>query len=420
MTAKWSFRAVFLYLVFGLFVYLYLFYIADTTLPQELKGSGADPETFMNSRELMLSEEYSRIRNLLYFLSVPYEWLFYFLLLVFGVSRTFSRWGEGTSSIPVVQTAIYLFWFYIASYLVIFPFEYLSFHFSKLYNISVQTFSAWMKDQVIDFWVNFLLMVVIISALYWIMRTFQQKWWLVAWLASIPFTIFLMFIQPVVIDPLYNDFTPLQDKELEAKILAIAEKADIPAEHVYQVDMSTKTNALNAYVTGVGANSRIVLWDTTLEALSDDEILFVMAHEMAHYVEKHIYVGIGSYLLMMLIGLWLIAKVMNRMVESNGKEYRIKKVSHISSLPLFLLLSSVLLFAASPLENGVSRYTETRADNYAIQMTQNPDAAVSAFQELSRVGLSQVNPPFLVKIFRYSHPSMVERIERLERFEPEE
>ena len=102
-----------------------------------------------------------------------------------------------------------------------------------------------------------------------------------------------MFLQPVVIAPLYNDFYPLKDKELEAQILELASQADIPADHVFEVNMAEKTNALNAYVTGIGANARIVLWDTTLNGLSNEQILFIMAHEMAHYVEKHIYFGIG-------------------------------------------------------------------------------------------------------------------------------
>ncbi|WP_249712589.1 M48 family metalloprotease, partial [Bacillus cereus] len=110
---------------------------------------------------------------------------------------------------------------------------------------------------------------------------------LYAWLLTIPFTIFVMIIQPVVIDPLYNDFYPLKNKELETKILSIAEQANIPAEHVYEVNMAQKTNSLNAYVTGIGSNSRIVLWDTTLNRLTDNEILVIMAHEMGHYEEKH-------------------------------------------------------------------------------------------------------------------------------------
>ena len=132
-----------------------------------------------------------------------------------------------------------------------------------------------------------------------------------------------MFIQPIVIDPLYNDFYPLKDKQLEAEILELASKANIPAEHVFEVNMAEKTNSLNAYVTGIGSNARIVLWDTTLNKLSDQQILFIMAHEMAHYVEKHIYFGIATYLIFSLVGLYFTAKIMNLVVNSfrHGAEY---------------------------------------------------------------------------------------------------
>jgi STE24 endopeptidase len=173
---------------------------------------------------------------------------------------------------------------------------------------------------------------------------------------------------------------------------------------------------LNAYVTGIGSNSRIVLWDTTLNRLQDDEILFIMAHEMAHYVEKHIYIGIAGYLALTFVGLWLIARLMNWIVKRWGSILKISSVSSISSLPLFLLLTSVLLFASSPISNYISRYQETRADRYAIEMTENKEAAISAFQELTRAGLSQVNPPLLVKWLRYSHPSMLERISTIEQY----
>jgi STE24 endopeptidase len=196
--------------------------------------------------------------------------------------------------------------------------------------------------------------------------------------------------------------------------LALAAQAEIPAEHVYEVNMAEKTNALNAYVTGIGSNSRIVLWDTILNKLEEDEILFIMAHEMAHYVEKHIYIGIAGYLGMTLVGLWLTSKIMNYFIRRWGHMLKIHSVDSISSLPLFLLITAVLLFASSPLSNYVSRYQETRADRYAIEMTGDKESAITTFQELTRAGLSQVNPPLLVKWLRYSHPTMLERISTVE------
>lgn len=412
--AGWS---VIIYLLYGLFITWYLFNGTDPSVPGEFKGTNADPNTFLDSRELMLSNEYSQIKNLLFFLSIPYEWIIYLFVLIFGISAKFRAWSVAQSKISIIQTAIYLFWLSILVALISFPLDWISFKVSKLYDISTQTFSGWMKDHLIDFWINYLMMIIIFGVLYWLIKKSPKRWWVYAWLLSIPFTIFLMFIQPVIIDPLYNDFYPLQNKELEEKILSLADKANIPAEHVFEVDMSEKTNALNAYVTGIGSNSRIVLWDTTLKRLNDNEILFVMAHEMGHYVMKHIYYGIAGYLLLSLLGLYLAYKLMNVSIRRWGNTLKIKDIRDMASLPLFLVIISMLTFVSSPFSNAVSRHQEHAADKYAIEMTQNEDAGVSSFQKLTKAGLSQVNPPYLVKIFRYGHPTMLERITFLENHE---
>jgi STE24 endopeptidase len=417
MVRKLGIYAVLAYCLYGLFFYWYLFHFADPKLPFEFEGTKADPATFLNGRELVLSEEYSRIRNLLFFLSTPFEWLLYFFILLTGLSKVFKNWALQSAKYKLLITPIYLFWLSLCAYLVTFPLSYISYKFSKTYHISIQTFPSWMKDELIDFWINYGTWLIIVPVLYWLMRKSPKRWWLYGWLLSVPFTLFMMFLQPVIIDPLYNDFYPLKNKELETKILALAEKANIPAEHVFEVNMAEETNAMNAYVSGIGSNARIVLWDTTLNKLKDDQILFIMAHEMAHYVEKHIYWGIAAYLALSLLGLYLTHRLMNWATGRWGKELKITDIKDIRSLPLFFMILSMLLFAASPFSNLFSRYQETRADRYAIQMTKNPDAAISSFQELTRTGLSQVNPPLLVKIFRYTHPPMLDRISRLEEFE---
>ena len=414
MVRKWAGRVIILYILYLALMYWYIFFGSDTSIPEALRGTAADPSTFLNGRELKLSEEYSGLRNFLFFLSTPYEWLIYFFILIFGVSRFLERSASSISKRMPFQTAIYLFWFSIISFIAVFPLNFLGYRISRSYHISTQSFTSWMKDKIIDYWVNFGTMFIIVLVLYWLIRKSAKKWWLYAWMLSIPFVLFLMFVQPVLIDPLYNDFYPLKNKELETEILELADEADIPANHVYEVNMAEKTNSLNAYVTGIGANSRIVLWDTTLNRLGEDEILFIMAHEMAHYVEKHIYFGIAGYLAMIFVGLWLTQKLMNGIIRRWGRILKIPSISSISSLPLFLLLTSVLLFLSSPLSNYVSRYEELRADRYAIEMTKDQDPAISAFQELTRSGLSQVNPPLLVKWLRYTHPTMLERISTVE------
>ncbi|MEH7116399.1 M48 family metallopeptidase [Neobacillus vireti] len=417
MVRKMGVYAVLAFCLYGLFIYWYLFHLADTSLPFEFQGSKADPSTFLNGRELDLSQEYSKIRNLLFFLSTPFEWLFYFLILLFGFSKAFKRWADQSAKYKVLRMPIYLIWLSLFAFVATFPLNYISYSLSRTYHISTQTFPSWMKDELIDFWLNYGTWLIIVPVLYWLMKKSNKRWWLYGWLLSVPFTLFMMFLQPVVIDPLYNDFYPLKNKELETKILALAEKAEIPAKNVFEVNMADKTNALNAYVTGIGSNARIVLWDTTLNKLNDNQILFIMAHEMCHYVEKHIYFGIAGYLLLSLLGLYLTYKIMNWAVGKWGNELKINDVRDIRSLPLFFMILSMLLFASSPLTNLASRYEETRADKYAIEMTKNPEAAISSFQELTRSGLSEVNPPLLVKIFRYTHPSMLDRISMLEEYE---
>jgi STE24 endopeptidase len=411
---NWS---VGIYFIYVLLMIWYLFYFADTSIPKEFKGTSADPATFLTPRELMLSEQYSQMKNLLFFLAIPYDWLIYIVILALGLSRKFQEWATATTKWSALQTAVYLFWLSLLVTVFTLPLNFIAYRLAKEYGINTQTFSHWLKDEVIDFWVNYVLMLMIVSVLYWLIRKFEKRWWFYAWLLSIPFIVFLTFIQPVVIDPLYNDFYPLRDKELEAKILTLAEQANIPAEHVFEVNMSEKTKALNAYVTGIGPNSRIVLWDTTLERLQEDEILFIMAHEMGHYVMKHIYWGVAGYVLLTLIGLYVTNKLMKWVIQHWGVSLHIKNIKELNSLPLFFLIISLLSFSVSPLVNAVSRYEEHAADRYAIELTKNTEAAISSFQELTRAGLSQVNPPYLVKIFRYGHPTILERIVFLNTYE---
>lgn len=391
-------------------MYFYFFHSQNSEIPAALKGTAADPSTFLTARELVLSEDLSKIRNFLFFIATPFEWLLYFVILIAGISCLFEGRSPSQHKWAIWGNAQYLFFLSLLLFVLQFPLDYYRYVLSKSYGISTQPFSSWMRDNMIDFWMAFAMSVIVVTILYWLIKKSPKRWWLFAWALTVPFSIFLMFIQPVVIDPIYNDFSPLKDKALETKILSLAAQADIPSNHVYEVNMSEKTNALNAYVTGIGENSRIVLWDTTLNRLTDEEILFIMAHEMGHYVKKDIYLNIIVYLLMTLIGLGGIAKIMPWMIRRYGPILKIKQMSNIHSLPLFLLISSFLVFFSSPLFNAVSRYQEARADEYAMELMGNPEAAVSTFQQLTKVGLGEVNPSVLVKWFRYSHPPMLERI----------
>jgi STE24 endopeptidase len=402
--------------LYGALMWYYLFQGADSALPVNLKGSAADPAMFMTERELELSTDFSRIKDFLYFISVPLEWLIYLFVLGFGLSKWFRKASSGVTKFSIVHTAVYVLLLSFSSWVLTFPLRYYSFTVSKSYNISVQSFHSWMRDGLVDFWISWVLTTLMVAVMYWLIKKYEKRWWIFAWLLSIPFTVFLYFIQPVVIDPLYNKFYPLQDEALKEKILNIADRADIPAENVYEVNMSEKTNALNAYVNGIGSNLRIVLWDTTLNKLSDNQVLFVMAHEIGHYVMNHLYWNLISSIVLSFLGLWIGNIIYRKWIEKYGKTWGIKGVGDLAALPALLLIFSLLSFAVSPVENAVSRKAERDADQYAIQMTKNPEAAVGAFQQLATVSLSEVNPPKIVKWFLYGHPTMLERIHFLDSY----
>ncbi|MDC2863745.1 M48 family metallopeptidase [Bacillus sp. BP-3] len=407
---------LFLYALFALFIYWYLFGWNHEIIPEAYKGTSADPATFMNARELTLSQDYSRVKNLLFFLATPLQWIVLLFVLIFGISKRFEKWAKDTTKFRVLQIAIYLFYLSLVTTVLALPLQWIGHQVSVDYGISTQSTANWIKEHILDFWINFMLMFLIVTVLLWLIKKYPKRWWLYGWALSVPFTIFLTFIQPVVIDPLYNDFSTLHNKELEKKILTLADKAHIPTEHVYEVDMSKKTNALNAYVTGIGSNSRIVLWNTTLEQLKDKEILFIMAHEMGHYVMKHIYWGVGSYIILTFVGMYLISRIIQTCIRKWGDTLHISKIASFSVLPLFFLVSSVLSFAVSPATNYVSRIEERAADQYALDMTKDNQSGVKTFQYLSKTSLSQVNPPALVKLFMYTHPPIFERILTFEEY----
>ncbi|WP_431802566.1 M48 family metallopeptidase [Halobacillus andaensis] len=410
---------IMLFPIYVLFVYLYLFHWTSPGVPEAYRGSAADPVTFMSAQEIALSQEYSRYRNLLYFIGLPFEILIYIAVLVFGWSPVFKKFGERVSRFSVVNIPIYVLLLSTVIWMISFPLDYIGYRLSSLYGISTQSFSSWMRDELISFWVGFIIMALLITVLYQLIKKAQKRWWLYAWLLLIPFFTFMMYIQPVLIDPLYNEFTELKNPELEEKILSLAHEADIPADRVFEVDMSEKTNAMNAYVNGIGSNLRIVLWDTTLNQLDDNETLFIMAHEIGHYVMNHLYMNLAGVILSSLVGLYITYRLLHWMVRKWGAEFGIKRAADITSLPVLFLILTVLSIVSTPAESAVSRQAERAADEYAIEMMPDREAAIGSFQELTINGRSEVNPPALVKFFRYGHPTMMERIMMLEEYERE-
>lgn len=397
------------YVLYALVMGWYLFEGAHTGVPMQYKGTAADPELYMTPQRIELTHEYSRIQDWLYFLSIPMEWGIYLFILIFGASVWMRNRSHEVTRFRIVHTVLYVLLLSILTWIVSFPLSWIRHETAVKFGVSVQPFSDWMHDNVIDFWVNWVIMAATVWVIYALMRR-TKRWWFYTWLISIPFTLFLTYIQPVILDPLYDEFHRLNDGPLKEKILNLAHRADIPADNVYVVDKSKDTKALNAYVNGIGSNLRIVLWDTTLQKLNDREILFVMAHEMGHYVKHHLMKSVVGSIAMTFVGLFLASRLFHWSIRRWGSHCGIRSPADLSSLPLLLLIFAVLSFAGTPIENTVSRQAEHAADVYGLKMTHDPKAAIGFFHKAAPISLSEENPPALVKFFEYGHPTDMERI----------
>jgi len=387
------------YVVYGVCVWYYLFHFAPTGVPQQYIGTLADPATFMTAEQLEMSTTFARARHLIFFLSTPFEWLAILFFIFGGLSNHFEDVVKTRISTHSLQVVVYYLMFALYTFLVMLPFRFISYQLARFYGTSVMTIPHWLRNRGIDFFVDFILMIIILLVVLFLARNFKRTWWRITWILFIPFAIFFMLISPIVIDPLYNDFRPLSNYELEARILAMADEAGISAYQVFEVDMSDQTNTINAYVTGVGPTARIVLWNTAIDQLSEDEIMFLMAHEIAHYVNRDVYIGIFIAVVFAFGGMFVVYKVVDKMDEAS-----------LQRIPVAILTVSILLFITSPVTNALSRRLEVRADEFAVELTQDAEAGISLFQTLSTTSLNEVHPPGLVRIFRSTHPSIFQRI----------
>jgi Zn-dependent protease with chaperone function len=229
---------------------------------------------------------------------------------------------------------------------------------------------------------------------------------------------FMTFICPIWIDPLFNRFGPLQDKKVEADIVALAQRAGIEGARIYEVDMSADTKAMNAYVKGLGSTKRIVLWDTIIARLDRDELRSVMAHEMGHYVLRHVLIMCLLTALTYALTIFVVDRLGQRIIARFRPRLGFESLSDLGAIPLFLLFVAVCGFLTQPLVNAASRYVEHEADRFALEMTHNNRAAALSFVKFVQEDLGVPRPAFLDQLWRGTHPSLGDRIDFANSYHP--
>jgi len=319
------------------------------------------------------------------------------------------------------RVLVYLTLYTIASSALAFPLAYVhGFALEHQYHLSNQTFGAWFVDELkgLALGIVFLGVIPIVSLAYAAIARNPRRWWL--WLAvgSFPVIVVGTLLGPLVFEPAFNKFTPLKDKVLEQKILDLAERAGIPSRKVLEANKSAQTKKFNAYVSGFGASQRIVLWDTILEGMEEDEILFVMGHEMGHYVLAHIWKGIVVTVIVCALFFYLSHLVTAWAIARFGRRWGFTELSDIASMPLIVATISLISFVAQPMTNSFSRYIEHEADTFGLEVTRLTDAGARAFIKLGSQNKSNPEPNPVVKAFMYTHPPLIERIRYAQEYRP--
>jgi len=341
------------------------------------------------------------------------------LFLFTGLSARIRSWARRLGKKWFFVIVLYVVAFFIINYVIDFTLSYYqSFVRPHAFGLSTQTFGKWFGDSLKSLSVGLVIGALFLWVPYGLLARSPRRWWLYTALLVIPFAFFMQLIAPIWIAPLFNDFGDMKDKNLEASILALAERAGIEDSRVFEVDKSVDTNAVNAYVTGFAGTKRIVLWATNIAKPDEPQLLYVMGHEMGHYVLNHVVKGVLFFSVLILVTLYSIYRISGGLIARYQDRFGFDDLSDIASLPLLILLGNLVFLVITPVAVGFSRYQEHEADRFSLELSHDNYAAASAFVRLQEENLGYPRPGLLFKLWRSTHPPLGERIDFCNTYRP--
>jgi Zn-dependent protease with chaperone function len=399
-----------------------------TTTSTTQQQSGAKITAYTLPPDLYTKAHHlNRIRFRLALLGFVYGIAVLWLILRWKLAPKYRNWSERFSSKGFLQSALFSPLLLLTIAFLTLPLDIYGEWVEKQYGISIQGWASWSWDWIKAELISLVIGTILIWLLYVVIRRSARRWWFYFWLITLPIGVFLFFLQPLVIDPLFHKFEPLQQKDpaLTASLEQMVSRAggNVPPERMFWMGAGEKTTDLNAYVTGIGASKRIVVWDTTIAQMNTPQIVFVAGHEMGHYVLQHIPKGLVFFAVLLLIAFYVGYLSIGWLLARWGRRWEIRGLEDWASLPVLLLLLSVFLFVINPVGSAFSRYLEHQADQYGLEVTHGltPDSgqiAAQAFQVLGEVGLSDPDPnPINVFLF-YSHPPIADRVRYCLTYDP--
>lgn len=288
------------------------------------------------------------------------------------------------------------------------------------YGLSTQPFGAWLANEIIGWVVELVAGVAFLWIPYLLLERARRFWWLYIWAACISLLVLVIYVQPLVIDPLFHRFGPMQDRALESRVVAEVHRAGVKDAHVYEIYQEPGNMDLNAYVTGIGGSARIVLSNTIINKLNPNQLLFVVAHETGHYVMGHVWKTVALVSVLLLPIIWLVRYLAAGVLRRWGEHTRIgfTRVEDPASLPLFLLLFAAFNFMFAPPLLAYHRHLESRADRFGLQLTRDNHPCATSYLVLLNTDLDYPRPGPVYTLLQADHPSVAARMDFCNNYHP--
>jgi STE24 endopeptidase len=330
------------------------------------------------------------------------------LLLTGASSALREQAGRIAGANPTLNVAVYVLLLSMLFDFVTLPFSvYRGFLLERRFGLSTETMSHWLRDHLKAVALGLVFAECAAIFVYFALQRWPGMWWVVAGAGYSFVAIVLVNLAPVVLLPLFFTFKPLEKDTLRERLTALASKAGTRIMGVYEWTLSDRTKKANAALTGIGNTRRILLSDTLLAEYSDDEIEVILAHELAHHVHRDIWTSVAFDMTLAFAGLFAAHLALQAAVPMLG----LRGIADPAGMPLLLLSAGAMSLCVKPLLNAVSRSHERRADSYALKMTDNPSAFITAMKRLGQQNLAEDSPSKLVQALFYTHPPIKERLQ---------
>jgi STE24 endopeptidase len=388
----------------------------------------AAPQTYsLPPDKLERAIEYAHSAYWLHFSSEIWAIAILASILGLGLAAKYRDWAVAASARRLVQAAIFVPLVLLTNDILYLPANLYGQHLELKFDQSIQSWPSWFWDWTKGELIEVICAIPLAWLLFAVIRKSARPWWLYFWLAALPIIAGVMYLEPMVIEPLFFKFEPLAATQpgLVNQLEKLTGRAGlvIPQDRMFEMKASEKLNSLNAYVSGFGGSKRVVVWDTTLQKLTTPEVLFVFGHEMGHYVLGHIRNSLIGLALGLLVALFAGARLVEAVIRRFGTRWRISALGDWASLPLLLVIFAIFSFLAEPVVNGYSRWQEHQADIYGLEITHGsvPDstaAAAHSFQVMGEIGLDEPNPNYFIEFWLFSHPSTADRLAFAESYDP--